>query len=97
MVKAHIFQLHVHLYEPHELLDLAEAAVQLARPSQLWMQVGSMRRNIIARSSSSNSAAGRAQPAVDAGRQHETRICNLQQQEQQQQCSWQGPASCGCR
>jgi hypothetical protein len=35
-------QVQMHLYEPHELLDLAEAAVQLARPSQLWMQVGGL-------------------------------------------------------
>jgi hypothetical protein len=35
-------QVQMHLYEPHELLDLAEAAVQLARPSQLWMQVRNM-------------------------------------------------------
>jgi hypothetical protein len=33
-------QVQMHVYEPHELLDLAEAAGQLARPSQLWMQVG---------------------------------------------------------
>jgi hypothetical protein len=40
-------QVQVHLYEPHELLDLAEAAVQLARPSQLWMQVGNVNGNPI--------------------------------------------------
>ncbi|KAF6266072.1 hypothetical protein COO60DRAFT_641802 [Scenedesmus sp. NREL 46B-D3] len=31
-------QVQMHLYEPLALLDLAEAAAQLARPSQLWME-----------------------------------------------------------